>query len=288
MSKKNSYPNYDSGVAMAQPKRKKKGGGLLGRIIRRFFLVVFTIIILAVAALCLVLNTVFQGPSDAAREVLTMSLLEPSGTKWIPPLFLEKATLDSIRYGDEGLLDIIPPDAGGPGVTVIPGGSSENTDEWKDYPDGVYIKEVKGATFNAYVMVIRDPSQVYMATSSVPFSKDQPGLRINQAIKKEGAIAAINAGAFFDNGTSDPVVGSVPEGLVIAGGEVLWTSGQAPENGFAGFNEDNVLIVDHSMTAKRAKELNLDAIHDTVHEMARDEASHGKAFEGLLKRYFGK
>lgn len=38
--------------------------------------------------------------------------------------------------------------------------------------------------------------------------------------------------------------------------------------------------------AKRAKEANLDAIHDTVHEMARDEARHGKAFAGLLKRYF--
>ena len=38
--------------------------------------------------------------------------------------------------------------------------------------------------------------------------------------------------------------------------------------------------------AKKAKELGLDAIHDTVHEMARDEARHGKAFEGLLKRYF--
>ena len=39
--------------------------------------------------------------------------------------------------------------------------------------------------------------------------------------------------------------------------------------------------------AKLAKQLNLDAIHDTVHEMARDEARHGRAFAGLLKRYFG-
>ena len=39
--------------------------------------------------------------------------------------------------------------------------------------------------------------------------------------------------------------------------------------------------------AKRAKALNLDAVHDTVHEMARDEARHGRAFAGLLKRYFG-
>jgi rubrerythrin len=39
--------------------------------------------------------------------------------------------------------------------------------------------------------------------------------------------------------------------------------------------------------AEKAKELGLDAIHDTVHEMARDEARHGKAFKGLLERYFG-
>jgi rubrerythrin len=39
--------------------------------------------------------------------------------------------------------------------------------------------------------------------------------------------------------------------------------------------------------AKMAKQLNLDAIHDTVHEMARDEARHGRAFQGLLERYFG-
>ena len=50
----------------------------------------------------------------------------------------------------------------------------------------------------------------------------------------------------------------------------------------AGANADKMRI------AKRAKELNLDAIHDTVHEMAKDEARHGAGFAGLLKRYFNK
>jgi len=40
--------------------------------------------------------------------------------------------------------------------------------------------------------------------------------------------------------------------------------------------------------ATRAKQLNYDAIHDTVHEMCKDEARHGSAFAGLLKRYFGE
>ncbi len=51
---------------------------------------------------------------------------------------------------------------------------------------------------------------------------------------------------------------------------------------------ENGATAGKTMLAKKAKELGLDAIHDTVHEMARDEARHGKAFEGLLKRYFGK
>ena len=44
---------------------------------------------------------------------------------------------------------------------------------------------------------------------------------------------------------------------------------------------------DKMRIARVAKERNLDAIHDTVHEMAKDEARHGKGFEGLYKRYFG-
>ena len=48
---------------------------------------------------------------------------------------------------------------------------------------------------------------------------------------------------------------------------------------------DGALHVKYEL-AKKAKELNLDAIHDTVHEMAKDEARHGKALAGLLKRYF--
>ncbi len=67
-------------------------------------------------------------------------------------------------------------------------------------------------------------------------------------------------------------------------GDLVWdtkTNLEKRMNAEAGACEDKARI------AKRAKELNLDAIHDTVHEMARDEARHGRGFEGLYKRYFG-
>ena len=67
-------------------------------------------------------------------------------------------------------------------------------------------------------------------------------------------------------------------------GDCVWdtkTNLEKRMNAEAGACEDKARI------AKRAKELNLDAVHDTVHEMARDEARHGRGFEGLYKRYFG-
>ena len=237
------------------PKKKKKSG-LLGRIVRRFFLLLFTVILLAVAALCLVMNLVFNGPSPAARKILTMSLTEASATKWVPGLFLDEETVAEIRKNVDAEL---PDEVTDTSQVVIQTGSLGGaSDEWADYPDGIYVEDIQGKTYNAHIMIIRDPAQVYMATStSGNFSRNVPGKRITEVIETEGAIAAVNAGAFFDNGTAGPEVGSTPEGLVIAGGQVRWNSGKAPEEGFVGFNEDNIMIVAKTMTAEKAMELKI-------------------------------
>ncbi len=67
-------------------------------------------------------------------------------------------------------------------------------------------------------------------------------------------------------------------------GEVV--SDSTKENLKVRVDAENGATMGKTELAKLAKELGLDAIHDTVHEMARDEARHGKAFEGLLNRYF--
>ena len=103
MSKKIRTPEIDEtenvNVAAKQPKKKKKkkGSGWFGRLIRRFFLLLFTIVLLLAAALVLVMNMIFNGPSPAAQEVLTMSLIEASATKWVPALFIGEERVAEIR-----------------------------------------------------------------------------------------------------------------------------------------------------------------------------------------------
>lgn len=240
---------------MSKRNHRNHVGRLIARIVLRTLLVLFTMILLLVIGLCIICNLIFNGPSPAARDVLTMSMLESSGMKWFPAIFIGEEAVDEIQSNVSATL---PDDISNSSQVVIQDGSSSViTEEWKDYPDGIRIENVYGDTYNAYVMLIRNPADVYMATSSDPFSMDVPGTRIHQQILKEGAIAAINAGAFFDNGTSSPMVGSVPEGLVIAGGKVMWETGKAPQEGFVGFNKDNILVVAKSMTAEKAMELNI-------------------------------
>ena len=259
MSKMNRTPEIDEenvNVAAKQPKKKKKGSGLLGRIIRRFFLLLFTIVILVVAALVLVLNLIFNGPSPAAQEVLTMSLIEASATKWVPALFIGEERVAEIQASDGTELTEEVTDTSKVVIQKNNALSSTN-DEWANYPDGIRIESYSGDTYNAHIMIIRDPSQVYMGTSTEKYSTSIPGKRITEVMESStDVIAAINAGAFFDDGTASSTVGSYPLGLVMSNGNCVWTSGKQPGlEGFAGFNEDDILVVSKTnLTQAQAEE----------------------------------
>jgi len=68
-------------------------------------------------------------------------------------------------------------------------------------------------------------------------------------------------------------------------GEVVWDT---KTNLKARMDAESAACADKKRIATRAKELGYDAIHDTVHEMCKDEARHGKVFEGLYNRFFNK
>ena len=264
-NRQNGYP-AQANVSVQPPKKKKKGG-VFGRIVRRFFLLLFTLVILLVAALSLAAYTVFNGPSAEAKKVLTMTLLEPSATKWIPGVFMDQSEVDAIQNaGKDQLMD----ESTDLSQIVINRGdsiSSENSHEWDNYPDGIRIDEYKGNTFTAHIMVIKDPARVslgasynYNGSNASGFSTSNPGIRVNQVMDSYPEITAVvNAGAFNDDGTANATVGSVPAGLTICGGKIVSDQygNLVPEKGFAGFNTSDVLVVAQSMTASQATEQNI-------------------------------
>ncbi len=242
--------------------KQKNGKALALCILRRTLLVIVSLVLVLVIALALILNTIFNGPSETAKETLTMSLLEASATKWVPGLFIGEKEVERIKNGGGQEYEELSDDAVDTSLITIDNSTTivGNTDEWKDHPDGIRIERMEGPSFKAHIMIIRDPSQVYVATSPLPFSESTDGLRINNAIEKEGAIAAINGGSFIDNSSS-----GIPQGLVVSKGKVVWTQGQFHPNsnseknwdGFVGFNQDNILIVSDKMTKSQAEELGI-------------------------------
>ena len=258
MSKKTMTPEMQAEVPAK--KKKKKGSGWFGRFVRRFFLVLFTVVFLAAGALVLLMNLVFNGPSIAMQERLTMSLIEASATKWVPALFIGEERVAEIRTPVDNAE--LAQDVSTSTQVIIQKNNAmtANSDEWANYPDGIRIERYAGDTYNAHIMIVRDPSTVYMGTSTTSYSTAIPGKRINEMMESEpNAIAAVNAGAFFDDGSSSSVVGSHPLGLVIADSKCVWSSGQQPGlQGFAGFNEDNILVVSKKNLSKsEAEELNI-------------------------------
>jgi len=131
------------------------------------------------------------------------------------------------------------------------------------YLPGIQIETIQRENYNGVVMLIEDPSRVFLGTSTQEaFSNDIPGKRIGEMFEAyPEAVAAVNAGAFFDDGTDSKAVGSCPLGLTIANGKVMESRYQDINpgyGGFVGFDKNNKLVVsDRNLTAEEAEALNI-------------------------------
>lgn len=156
-------------------------------------------------------------------------------------------------------------------------------------PDDIRIEMIEEENYTGVAMLIRDPSRVFLGTSTEnAFSADIPGKRINEMFDVyPQAVAAVNAGDFFDDGTDSAAVGSYPIGIAISGGEILGSpAGEIGTGlaGFAGFNHDNVLVVsDHNLTKEEVKNLEIRdgvglgpalIIHSEIQPAAEDRSGY--------------
>ena len=111
---------------------------------------------------------------------------------------------------------------------------------------------ISGSTYKAYVLVVKDPSRVYVGTSS-DYKSGQIGARIFDITARDNAVAAINGGEFYDVGGQG--TGDNPIGLTYSRGSCVWDDGY--RRTFIGFDKENRLIVTEKMTRTEAEKLGI-------------------------------
>lgn len=200
----------------------------------KFVITLATLLLFAFIFIYGSLYVIYQSDNEKTKEVLTLSLLETSAGKFVPTLFLDKDEISQIV--------------------------AQNTVVYDTYTDTSMIKteflgsddieviEISGTTYKGRMIIISDPSRVYMATPETGFGGSSSGLTVSEYVERDGAIAGINAGGFQDkNGRGN---GSIPSGYVIENGEIAYGNLSDVEC-VTGFDEDYKLIVGQ-MSAQEA------------------------------------
>ncbi len=222
-------------------------------VIRRVLLCFFTLLLCLVIALLAAVYMLVNGPCEPLRDRLVLSAMQASATKWLPGLFLPDETVDEIVAQSYVVsTDVLSLEE----YTAQNAESETAADEWENAVDGMLLETVNGSTFTGYVLLVKDPSRVFVGTSS-DFKQGLAGMRIFDIVKKEDAVAAVNAGEFADPGGTG--VGSNPMGITYSRGECVWND--SLKRTFIGFDANDTLIVTEPMDKATADSL---AIRDGV------------------------
>ncbi|MBE6564556.1 MAG: phosphodiester glycosidase family protein [Ruminococcaceae bacterium] len=229
--------------------RRRKDKLTVGKVFFRIGVAFLALLISLITALYILLYTVAYGPSESVRNLLVLSALQASATKWVPGLVLPEQTVQEIwdnsfvvNTEEIDIEQYVPPvDENG---AVI--------DEWADYPEGIRYETVNGSTFKAYILLVKDPSRVFVGPT-YDYESAAYGVRIFDACEKEGVVAAINAGEYLDTGGGGN--GARPMGLTYSKGTCVWNDGYRKT--FMGFDKNDRLIVREPLTKAEADELGI-------------------------------
>lgn len=226
-----------------------------GKIVLRCFIAFFTVLFLLVIGVYLTLLSIARGPSETVRNMLVLSARQASATKWMPQLFLDEETINEIyENSDKITVDVMSAeeyaeknkaDNETQGVVV--------EDEWDGASDGMVLKIENGSTYKAYVLLVKDPSRVFVGTSSDNYDNATIGMDIFNVVERYDAIAGINGGEFLDKGGVG--TGAKPMGLTYSCGTCVWN--EALRRTFIGFDSNDRLVVSESMSYAQANALGI-------------------------------
>ena len=220
---------------------------IIGKILFRTFLVLFTTVLLLVDGIIGLVYTFNYGPSPSARSLFVTSVLETSALDFLATRFLPSEEIETILATNAvEHFDIVS----NPNLIVIPERSetNESTEE-----KAIEVVAVSGLTYSGRMMIVKDPSRVFVGTCSSLGDPEGTGEKIQAIANRYDAIAGINGGGFYDpKGVGS---GSIPTGFVFSGGEFLYGPTDKSDL-IIGFDKENRLIVG-TMTANEAQALGI-------------------------------
>ena len=224
------------------------------KVILRVLLVLFTFLAVTFAGANYTLYSICHGPSETARDLFVSTILETGALQFLASWYFSEEEILAITNRnamvattEEVNTDLIVIDRKEEDTAAV-----QEEEEFDFDENGIALIELTGRAYMAKLLVVRDPSQVKLATiypwSDMNHSKN--GVTLEELVKNSGAIGGINGGEYFSEGNW----GGRPKGITVCEGELQYND---PKKGdvMVGFNEDDILVVKDigNMTAKQVE-----------------------------------
>ena len=225
--------------------KDRKPGRVLSAIGKVFLTIIVTLVILCGGIYALMCVVVY-GPSRTAQEQFVMSLRETSAIGFIANWFFSedevKAIIEKNSIKDT---DVITNTSL---VTMASG--TDSSDESEEQSQDIEIVDIKGTTYRGKLMIIKDPSRVFVGT--VPQFFEGDGKVVAKIAARYNAVGGVNGGEFVDG---ELTYTAMPVGLVMTDGRIV-NGDTATRCHVTGFTKDNILVVGN-MTGQQALDMGM-------------------------------
>lgn len=228
---------------------KSAGRNKMLKILTRSLIVFLATLFMACLAVIGVIYILLRGPSSTAQELFTRSVKETSAIGFIPDLFLSRERIDEIMSYQGANIEtadvntsLVVVSASKKQINSNGAGTDSAVCEPADIAaadddgNGIEIVGITGASYRGMMMIIKDPSRLFVGTGSL----GSHGQTLEGMVAKYGAAGGVNGGGFDDPGGSGN--GGVPTGIVIADGKLVWGNAATMAH-VAGFDADGILQV---------------------------------------------
>jgi exopolysaccharide biosynthesis protein len=233
---------YDDGLY------EKKGlGKKIATVVGKILLVILVTVVILLGTVYMMLQKFCNGPSESAKDLFVSTILETGQMKFLASWVCTDEEIEEITNRnkmadmdtniDTSLINIFTEATDNIEGDVSSDADTSLEEEEVFDENGIRLVEISGRSFNAKMLIIKDPSQVCVGTS---YPWTEYGETLDTIVSSAGAIAGVNGGLYESTGNK----GGQPLGVVVQNGEILWNEPASMTGLYMiGMSNDNYLII---------------------------------------------